>query len=399
MSEAKRRGPDRMKRFRMVLVVLLAVGGAPGVAGSQSVGLPHSQSAIPLSTGNDTFEIDLDVQSMPTRPRVRVFATPDPAHADMTLAVEVRDCPFFQFPCTDPASWSSDGSPGAVELVAEVWECTPTPHDPGFTGPDPTCRLRVTASDFGAAGSPATFDLDVEGETKPVTGTIEVAATPGVQTSGDIDFDRVNFITDAANFRWIYDAEDDDIVETFEPATSIQRGVCEVTDTSNLFNPVPYTYTFVGDPGFAGFDCCTWQMDSPDTMTTGSGQALFYVNVGLGSPPDDTDGDGFFDPCDNCVDVPNGPFLGTCVQPDGTVGSGCLSDQQCNTGIGEFCSMAQEDNDFDSLEGLVCLPEPSIGMALAAGLFGLTTLCHRRLPKASRSSADAQPEDRPTASC
>ena len=87
-------------------------------------------------------------------------------------------------------------------------------------------------------------------------------------------------------------------------------------------------------------------MDSPTTETIGSGQALLYVNLGLGAQPPDSDNDGFFDPCDNCVNVPNGPFLGTCVTESGsTVGGPCLSDQQCSGG--QFCSMAQEDNDFD----------------------------------------------------
>jgi hypothetical protein len=316
----------------------------------------------------------------------------------MTLEVEVLDCPFFQSPCS--TSWVSDPTPGAVELVAGVWECTPVPQDETFTGPDPTCTLRVRASDFGSGGSPALVALDVVGETKPVTGTVEVAVTPGVPTTGGIDFDRVSFITDAANFRWIYDEEDDDIVETFEPATEVQRGVCEVTDTSNLFNPLPYTYTFVGDPAYAGFDCCTWRMASPDTGTTGSGQALFYINVGLESPPDDTDGDGFFDPCDNCVDVPNGPFLGTCVQADGTLGAGpCLSDLECDPS--EFCSMAQEDDDFDPQRGLVCLPEPATTSLLAAGLLGLVVLADRgrrggrRKPERDRSPCRSRSRLRP----
>jgi hypothetical protein len=114
-------------------------------------------------------------------------------------------------------------------------------------------------------------------------------------------------------------------------------------------------------------------MDSPGTGTTGSGQALFYVNLGLGAQPPDTDNDGFFDPCDNCVNVPNGPFGGTCVTADGSaVGGPCLSDQQCPGG--QFCSMAQEDDDFDPDEGLVCLPEPGAAALLASGVLCLMGL-------------------------
>ena len=69
--------------------------------------------------------------------------------------------------------------------------------------------------------------------------------------------------------------------------------------------------------------------------------------------PNDMDGDGientpggtmassiFLADGDNCPDMPNGPFLGTCTR--GNVGSTCISDAVC--GVGGICSMAQEDS-------------------------------------------------------
>jgi hypothetical protein len=47
----------------------------------------------------------------------------------------------------------------------------------------------------------------------------------------------------------------------------------------------------------------------------------------------------FLDSADNCPDMPNGPFLGTCIQ--GNVGSTCISDEAC--GVNGICSMNQED--------------------------------------------------------
>ena len=43
---------------------------------------------------------------------------------------------------------------------------------------------------------------------------------------------------------------------------------------------------------------------------------------------------------DNCSEVPNGPFLGTCTK--GNMGSPCIADQAC--GVDGICSMNQEDS-------------------------------------------------------
>jgi len=59
-----------------------------------------------------------------------------------------------------------------------------------------------------------------------------------------------------------------------------------------------------------------------------------------------------------------------------TVGGPCLSNQQCSGG--QFCSMAQEDDDFDSEAGLVCLPEPGATALLASGVVCLIGLERRR---------------------
>ena len=72
--------------------------------------------------------------------------------------------------------------------------------------------------------------------------------------------------------------------------------------------------------------------------------------------PNDIDGDGvksnpggamagsmysssFLADGDNCSDMPNGPYLGTCTS--GKIGSTCIADAAC--GVNGFCSMNQED--------------------------------------------------------
>jgi parallel beta-helix repeat protein len=75
---------------------------------------------------------------------------------------------------------------------------------------------------------------------------------------------------------------------------------------------------------------------------------------------DDGDGSGIADdnPCtggqtqncdDNCILSPNGPDLGTCTA--GSIGSICVSNAEC--GAGGFCSMQQEDSESDGV-GDVC---------------------------------------------
>lgn len=367
--------------------------------------LPYSATNIPVTAGNPNVSVNVDMLTAPDRPQLRVIATPDASHPNMKLEIHIDNenltgvagdgCPdvLFGGDCIDftnggDLSWTSNSAPGAVDWVADVWKCIPAPRLP-IAGSNPRCQVEVTASNFGSS---ATFNLQIVGETRPVTGTIETVVNPASGgTSGTFQTERVPFMTDAGNFRWIYDEDqpEDNTVETFQPVSHTQLGICQAFPDPNQQEPddifgVPYTYTYVGSPSYVGYDCCTWQVDS-ETGTTGSGQALWFLNVPLSAQPPDSDNDGFFDPCDNCKDVPNGPFLGTCVSEDGSaVGGPCLSDQQC--GVGQFCSMAQEDNDFDPAKGLVCLPEPGSTALLSAGVVCLIAL-ERRRRKASLTAS------------
>ena len=378
----------------MIVFGLLALTAAQRAGAQTPQALPFSQNDIAVSTANPTFSVNIDMLTAPDRPQLRIFADPDATHPNMTLEAHIDEgaegCPgvIFGNDCVDfahgavPLSWTSNSAPGTVDWEAPIWQCIPAPHDDSVTGGNPVCKVKVTATNFGSGGSPAHFNLHIAGETRPATGVAQtVVSTNGGTASGNLPFDRVPFITDAANFRWIYDAQNDFTVETFQPVSHAQLGVCninpnDITDPNDIF-ALPYHYSYVGSPSFVGYDCCTWRMDSVDTGVTDSGQALFYLNKSLANPPPDTDNDGFFDPCDNCVNVPNGPFLGTCVQPNGiTNHHPCVSDQQCAGN--EFCSMAQEDNDFDPSKGLVCLPEPGATTMLASGVLALAALERRR---------------------
>ena len=182
----------------------------------------------------------------------------------------------------------------------------------------------------------------------------------------------VSFISEGENLRWIYDLDQDDILETDI------GGICTITQDDPPGQLLPYSYQFTGDPGFTGLDCCTWQLTantgSNSTGTIGTGQAIFFHNLAPieANLPPDTDGDGIRDNCDNCLTVPNGPLLGSCIS--GTaIGSLCQSDLEC-AGAGT-CSLSQEDAD-GNFQGDAC-PEPGLTAMLAAGVLGLVSARRR----------------------
>lgn len=210
----------------------------------------------------------------------------------------------------------------------------------------------------------------------------------GPYSDGTFTTGTVTFIGEGSNFRWIYDTDLDDIL-----VTSID-GVCEITSDEILEYPriVPYVYSYLGNPGFVGVDCCSWQIDSTQTGTVGAGQAIFFHNLDPAIPanlPPDTDGDGMRDPCDNCVAVPNGPALGSCIGLQGTSAT-CRSNLDCARY--EFCSLSQEDADLDQSGDACSVPEPGFAAGLALG--GLWLIWGRARRRAdgwmSRSALDAR---------
>ena len=142
------------------------------------------------------------------------------------------------------------------------------------------------------------FDSAVKfrsGEEVPVSGSrpsmlvFFTPTEPYQQGSGPTG--AVSFIGEGENLRWIYDLDLDDVYETDV------GGVCTITEEVPA-NFLPYSYQFTGTPGYTGLDCCTWQLDSPQTGTLGAGQAIFFHNLDPGDPvnlPPDTDGDGLTD--------------------------------------------------------------------------------------------------------
>ena len=90
----------------------LKLSAISGVAMQAAIGMPF---AIPFASVGESFEVDLDLTTLPDRPRIFATATPDGAHGDMTLDLVVLDCDAniayeAQFgPCPE---WTAGGIPG-----------------------------------------------------------------------------------------------------------------------------------------------------------------------------------------------------------------------------------------------------------------------------------------------
>ena len=133
-----------------------------------------------------------------------------------------------------------------------------------------------------------------------------------------------------------------------------------------------------------GVDCSACDMDnrgSRISFAVNAGQQ-YYLEVGayddnvtgcefcLGTYLTiETDGDGIPDDSDNCPEVQNGPYAGTCTR--GTVGESCIGNGDC--GADGFCSMDQEDADGDGVGDLCddCTDTDNDGY----GNPGFTSIC------------------------
>jgi hypothetical protein len=228
----------------------------------------------------------------------------------------------------------------------------------------------------GTSSTPLDVAVQFASRTNPSFGDrprMVVDYTPPANAGGTLTTGTVTFIGEGENFRWIYDTDDDRLL-----LTSI-GGICEALEQEFEDGTVaPYNYSYQGAPGYVGTDCCAWYVDAPQTGVVGTGQAIFFHNLDPLNPvnfPPDTDGDGMRDGCDNCVQVPNGPALGTCI---GVGGPGTLCNADTDCGQYEFCSLSQEDVDLDETGDACAVPEPGFAAMLGLGIGWLVLVAQRR---------------------
>ena len=89
---------------------------------------------------------------------------------------------------------------------------------------------------------------------------------------------------------------------------------------------------------------------------------------------ENVEGDGIRDNCDNCVDGPNGPLLGTCLTGP-SAGNLCHSELEC---VGGGCSLSQDDADENFVGDACEVPEPGFGILIGSGTLLLAILRRTR---------------------
>jgi len=112
----------------------------------------------------------------------------------------------------------------------------------------------------------------------------------------------------------------------------------------------------MGNTCMSSGDCVSGGMCSmhqEDADSDGRGDACDNCpNTANPTQADAGDGDGVGDACDSCPNTPNGPLLGTCIScGDGTTGTTCISNTDCETEGLIICAKNQEyvcSDDFDN---------------------------------------------------
>lgn len=167
---------------RLAFALLIAVALAPKALFAQ-LAIPYQATNVPLVDLVDVAVYELDLATLPARPRFTATATAGASHPDLELEIELTQCTLvevFGAP-TAPTSIGPVIGIGAAGVSYDVQRHAP------FGTASATCDVEVRALDFGIAGPPATFDLSVTAETVVPTGTDELEIDPVPQpTSTDV---------------------------------------------------------------------------------------------------------------------------------------------------------------------------------------------------------------------
>jgi len=239
--------PRRPARL-LALTLALVAGSALQAGDAHAVATPFSQKGVALANLATEVTWNVDFSTLPLRPRLIVEASPDIAHSDMELQLEITNCNFSYpnefFTCEQtftPGHLPRISAPGAGPRSVDFqpFDCGAVePLSPPYVGK--SCDVKVRALSFGAAGAPATFDVVIRGETVVPSATYSTEVTT-TSINDSLPLGSVQYFNENQNFRWIYDTNNDNVLIT--PVA----GRCQYTPPP--FNQtIPFTYQFQAAP-------------------------------------------------------------------------------------------------------------------------------------------------------
>jgi hypothetical protein len=250
-----------------------------------------------VTTLGQAFDVPFEIDALPPRPLLYAYATGTPATltAQLTLACTGGTPHPSTFFCgTDPLGTTIFENSNDGLILNQVYLCyLEDPDEPGgpVTTADAlagaTCSLGVTSQ-----GGTGTLRLVVDSATDGPKAGSKLLAVGGTTTAPTPD--EIPFVQEGHDYRFL-DAG----------AGPPTFGVCQFqTPEPTDFMEISYTPAVPGP----GWDCCTFQYEGADGLLSEVGQLM--VNVSTIPPPPDDDMDGFLDPCDNCLNLPNDQFDG-----------------------------------------------------------------------------------------
>jgi len=150
--------------------LLLAAAAVSGPAFAAP--LPIRAPVVSLPTLGTVATFNVDLGSLPARPRIVVMAVPDSNHPNMQLQIELTDwvdMPDGPGACPQgSATFQSNSGPGVATFTYSLIGCNPTLG--AFVGKSVNVKLRALS--FGSGSGPTSAAIWIRGETRPPTGTV-----------------------------------------------------------------------------------------------------------------------------------------------------------------------------------------------------------------------------------
>lgn len=181
----KRTLRDERRRFGVALALLVfGIAALPTTAAlAQSIPVPFTANNVALPSLATQLSYTVDMSTLPRRPRLKIEAVPDAAHANMELEVQIESCnltepnPFLE--CPYPIT--STPNSGTQNVEFDTSDCAVASAYPAYVGE--TCQVKIRALSFGSGGAPATVNVAFSAATEVPSSTVIGAVTTEILTT------------------------------------------------------------------------------------------------------------------------------------------------------------------------------------------------------------------------